>query len=171
MKLSQVKVLLEDHGYPYRLSTPADPVSAYTAMGYKIEGSSTPSVTLTVENPHHEKNIMLTFGSTDKEPELVELFFGGYFYELEEWGEDELPEKLMGYIEDILGGSTHIILARYADTGQWCGDGMYLESPVEEECSMAAFYREVQRIKAEIPNAQRRIYEIYSWNSYERIEH
>lgn len=175
MKLIEVKKLLEDNGYTYKQTVISSRAELYRQKGFHPSVDTGAFVLLSIPNPNHEKDIQIIFNDTTEDPDFYDLEFGGFWYELFDCEEEQLPQELLAEIQRIINGSTYVIFASTIKKGiHWTWDGVYYDLPGDEMNSMDAFRDAVSKIKSpknwwKKLTGKTDIYEIFSWTNYERI--
>ena len=106
MKLTEVKKLLEDNGYAYKQTVLPGRAEFSRQKGSCPSTDTGAFPMLTIPNPHHEKDIQLRFRDAAADPDFYDLEFGGYWYELFDCEEEQLPLELLTEIQRIVSGST-----------------------------------------------------------------
>lgn len=174
MKLTDVQKLLDENGYTYKASTVLSSLDFYRSKGFHPKAETGPFWLFSIPNPNHGKNIEIIFTDASDDPAFYDLEFGGYWYELFDCREENLPQELLEEIRRILSEQTYVIFATDARNGNWRGDFVYYDLPQEEMNDMAAFRRRISRIRA--PKSLWRkltgrtdAYEMFSWRTYQRI--
>ena len=167
MKLSEVRKLLDEREIQYILTAESSDGESYRKKGI-------PGVLylLTIRNPHHGKGIEIKFADASEDPELFDLDFGGYGYDL--WGqmEDELSRDLMDEIRNITSDRVWVILATDAKTNAVIRVDAYYDT--EDWNSMNRFQKRLRAIKKPKSLWHKLIgrtlcYEVFSWSNYEKI--
>jgi len=174
MKMSEVQKLLSKNGIDYSLSTEMSSAEFYRRKGFRPTEDTGAFRLLTISNPNHTKDIELIFADASDDPELYDLEFGGYWYEMFGCLEAELPQSLIDEIQSILCGRAWVIFATDAKTGKWFFDGLYCDTIEEEWNDMERLHKTLAKIKK--PKSLWRkfigrtdVYEIFNWQNYERV--
>ena len=174
MRMNDVRRLLDDLGIDYCVSRVADQREFYQQKGFLRAKDENAFQLICIVNPNHSKNIEIVFRSDDENPEFYDLEFGGYWYELFDCTEECVSAELKKEMIKIMAGETYIIFARDAKSGAWFYDQIFYDSDNAEENCMDEFQKYLAKIRA--PKSWWRklirrtdIYEIYNWNTYERI--
>lgn len=166
MPLKEARQLLAREGLPFtelhfeRERDFFESVCPWTGTG---AGRKDPVTVLRVEAPNGRRHLDLQF----VEDRLADLFFGGFSFEL--W-QDENPETaLLENIRLVTGGQSWVSIAVNGKTGRWMGDGWF---PVND--GNGTLREKLRRLEG--PKVwwkrllgSRRIYELYDWNEYHRI--
>lgn len=174
MKRTEIQELLTQNGYPYEARIVPSSMDFYRSKGFQPRKETGPFWLLSIPNPNHDKNIEIIFADASEDPEFYDLEFGGYWYEMFGFRDENLPEDLLEEIRWIVSGQTHVIFAMDAKTGKWFSDQVFFDLPEEELNDMDQYHRILARIHA--PKSLWRkiigrtdVYEIFNWNSYRRI--
>ncbi|MGN0292575.1 MAG: hypothetical protein ACI4D3_01070 [Lachnospiraceae bacterium] len=174
MTLSEVQLLLDQNGITYHFTTEPNRAVFYQRKGFSSSDDTGAFHLLTIPNPNHSKVIKLIFEDSSSDADFYDLEFGGYWYELWGWNEEGLAENLLDEIKNILDGKAYVIFATDAKTGKWFADSLYCDREDPEWNDMDSFQKAVTRIKK--PKSWWRkliqrtdIYEIFNWNSYEKV--
>ena len=174
MKMSEVQKLLSENGIDYSLSTEPSKSEFYSRKGFRPAENTGAFRLLTISNPNHTKDIELIFADASDDPELYDLEFGGYWYEMFGCLEAELPQSLIDEIQSILCGRAWVIFATDAKTGKWFFDGLYCDTIEEEWNDMKQLHKTLAKIRKP-KNLWRKligrsdVYEIFNWQNYERV--
>ena len=174
MKLSEVRRLLSENDISYTLTIESSRREFYGKKGFRTTEDTGTFYLLTIRNPHHSKNIEIIFADSSDNPEFYDLGFGGYWYEMFGWMEEELPQGIMDEIQNILNDKSWVIFATDAQNGTWFFDGIFCDTEAEEWNDMESFHKTINRIKNP-KNLWRKIigrmdcYEIFNWTKYEKI--
>ena len=174
MKMNEMQKLLSENGIKYTLSTEPSRSEFYRRKGFRPTEDTGAFCLLTIMNPNHSKNIEIIFADDSDNPEFYDLEFGGYWYEMFGYLEEELPQSLMDEVQNIVCGRAWVIFATDAKSGVWFFNGLYCDSIEEEWNDMEQLHRTIARIKK--PKSLWRkfvgrtdVYEIFNWQNYERI--
>ena len=174
MRLSEVRSLLKENQIPFETEVVPGRLDYYRKKGFRPRREMGPFWLITVPNPNHCKNMELVFSDASDDPNLYDLEFGGYGYELFGCRGEELPCILEEEIHRILTGKANVIFASDAKTGRWFADRIYFDLPDPDMNDMDAYRRTLSRIGA--PKSLLRkligrtdVYEIFNWFSYQKI--
>lgn len=120
MNITEAEALLRGHNIPFETAEYADENTFYRQTFLFTNAHCTESLrvkALTVYSPNGHRNIVLQFTEKDGEFEFVDLYFGGFCFELFalEAGNSETEEKpeavLLEMISDITAGEVSVIEA------------------------------------------------------------
>ena len=174
MKLSEIQKLLNENGIRHTVTTEQSRREFYIKKGFRPAEDTGAFRLLTIENPHHSKNIEIIFADDSSDPEFFDLEFGGYWYEIFGYLDGELPQGLLEEIQNILSGRAWVIFATDAKTGAWFFDSLSCNTPEQEWNDMDRLHKTISKIKKP-KSLWRKIigrtdcYEIFNWTSYEKI--
>jgi len=174
MKLTQVKQLLDDNKINYTVSKVDNRGDFYRRKGFKDTKVSHSFTLLTIPNPNHHLGLELIFISDNENPEFYDMEFGGYWHELFDLDETWYENELVNEIKNIMSGKVYYIFKRDAETGAWRSDSQYHDFDNDEMNSIAAYYKEIEKIHApktwlEKLKGKTMKYEIYNWTNYECV--
>ena len=127
------------------------------------EGEVRSVTVLRIEVPNGVRHLDVMF----RDDEFEDLCFGGFSYEL--WEFKDPQAALLDCIRDVMTGKSWCIVTVNAKTGRWLGDGLVC---VEEEGSLRRKLARLRRPRTwwERMLRTQRLYEVYDWNEYHRIE-
>ena len=173
--MSEVQKLLNENGIEYSLSIELRRSEFYRKKGFRPTDDTSAFHLLTITNPNHSKSIEIIFEDDSENPEFYDLEFGGYWYEMFGWMEEELPQVIIDEIQNIMFGRAWVIFATDAKTGRWFFDGLYCDTVEEEWNDMERLHRTIARIRKSKSMWRKLIgrsdvYEIFNWTTYERIK-
>ncbi len=174
MKLHELTDLLVKNGYGYEICD-IDANEYYTSKGFRSSkrNKTTQIKVVTIKNPHHSQNLEFTLYKRDVDFVMLDLWFGGYSYELydDELYEDDL---ILEEIKRVMDNKVHIIFVRNAKTDLWFCDMAFWESDKDWENDMGEYDSTMKRIRKKKSLLWRIFgrtdkYEIYTWKDYECI--
>lgn len=174
MTLREVQLLLDQNGIIYHVITEPNRAAFYQKKGFSSSDDTGAFHLLTIPNPNHSKAIELIFMDNSSDAEFYDLEFGGYGYDMWGWKEEDLAQELLDEIKTILNGRAYVIFATNAETGKRITDRLYCDMEDPEWKDMHSFQKAVARIKKPKSWWRKRIrrtniYEIFNWNSYEKV--
>lgn len=174
MKLNEVQQLLKENNYQYEVSVIPNRAEFYRQKGFHATEDTSAFLLLTITNPNHKINIEIVFDGDSDVAEFYDLEFGGYWYGMFGYLDEELPHMLLEEIQNITDGKSYVIFAANAKTRKWFYSGLFCDTPEEEWNEMDQFRKAVEKIKA--PKSLWRklirrtdIYEIFNWQHYENV--
>jgi len=160
MKLKEAQSLLDDMGIAYALVSDKKLLPEYL-QEYAVGQA------LWIDNPNHQLGVAMMFAERQGTLVLEELYFGPYDYEWFGMSDGWLRENFLSTISAIVTGKHFVVRKNDMHTGNWLGDACF------DEEDMDAFEKTVERIRR--PRRFRKVfgrcavYEIYNWQTYERI--
>lgn len=167
MTLEEGRQLLAREGLPFielRFETERDFFSAVCPWAVTAAGRKAPVTVLRAEAPNGRRHLELQF----MEDRLVDLFFGGFSFEL--WEESDPEKALLESIRLVTGGQSWVSITVNAKTNRWMGDGWFPVNDGSGTLRQALSKLECPRAWWKRLPGSRRIYEVYDWNEYHRIE-
>ena len=175
VRLTEVEKLLKENNIPFTLTVKSYQ-EYWRKKGIEEKEKRTFSL-LTIPNPNHEKNIEIVFADASENPKFIDLEFGGVGYEMFQWEEEDLPRDLLNEIKDIRSGKEWIVCAANAKTGVWLSDHLFCDGDENDEDdwnNMDDLYKTISKIRKPKSlwskiTGRTRCYEIFNWNSYEKI--
>lgn len=177
MRLTEVQKLLKENNIPFTLTVEScqEYVRKRVLSAGKLELRA--YSLLTIPNPNHEKNIEIFFKDDSENPEFSDLEFGGFDYEMFHWEEEDLPQDLLNEIKAIRSGKEWIVCATIAKNGVWLFDKLFWDGDENDEDdwnNMDDLYKTISKIRKPRSlwskiTGRTRCYEIFNWNSYEKI--
>lgn len=167
MTLEEGRRLLEGEGLPFS-ELYYENENAYWAGScpWTItgRGRECPVTVLRVEAPNGVRHLELQF----TEGQLEDLYFGGFGFEL--WEAENLETELLEDIRKITGGQSWVGITMDAKTKSWRGDGWFPREDGDDSMETALEKLRRPRTRWERLFRTRRLYEVYDWNEYHRIE-
>lgn len=166
MTLEEGKRLLEGEGLPFS-ELYYENENAYWAGSCPWtltgRGRECPVTVLRIEAPNGVRHLDVVF----RDGEFEDLCFGGFDYEL--WESEKPHTELLDCIRDVMDGKSWCIVTINRRTGRWLGDGLVC---AEEEGSLRKKLAKLRRPRTRWERLFRtqRLYEVYDWNEYHRIE-
>ena len=133
-------------------------------------------IVLVVSSNNDHKNVELQFidENNDGEYTFVDLYFGEYFYELFDCQEECLKQSIVDEINSIISNNTVVIVANDLRKEKWYGASIFNKQE-KDGFGLPGFEKAIQRINkkkgliAKLFRSKMQ-YEIYDWNTYQRIE-
>ncbi len=127
------------------------------------EGEVRSVTVLRIEAPNGVRHLDVMF----RDDEFEDLCFGGFCYEL--WESVDPHTALLDCIRDVMVGKSWCIVTVNRKNGRWLGDGLVC---AEEEGSLHRRLARLCRPRSRWERLFRtqRLYEVYDWNEYHRIE-
>ena len=173
MTLSEAKELLKENNIPFS-ETCFSSISEFCLHidpYVKCICNNTPVISLTVKSNNGQKNIELEFidENNDGNYSLYDLWFGGFSYEFFVYEEECLRQSVLYEINRIISNNMIFIVANDLKKKKWLGDACFDLREAEDD-----FGKSMQRIKkpksfiSKLTKSQE-LYEIYDWNTYQRI--
>lgn len=174
MKLSEVKLLLEESRYNYELTIVPSRSEFYRSKGLYPTEDIGAFYVITIPNPNHKMDIQIIFMDDAEDSDFYNLEFGGYWFELFDCPEELLKDTLLNEIQDIINGRIYLIVGKDYQKDRWFFDHRFDDSLEEENNSMEAFYKNVKKINTPKNWWQKLTqkvysYEIYNWYNYEKV--
>ena len=132
-------------------------------------------IAIIIKSNNEKKNIELQFNLKDNVFFFEELSFGDYCFEMFDYKEEYLAKDLLENIQRIMSGSFKVILANDLKKHRWLGDVCFDMNDDDDVFGEQGFEKAINRIKK--PKSfiskltkSKMLYEIYDWNTYQRIE-
>jgi len=131
-------------------------------------------ISLVVLCNNENKDLELQFNEYDGEYYFVEIVFGEFCFEMFEHGEEFFVEDLMGIIFQVITDQLVVIVRNDLEKKRWVGDACFYMTENDPVYGEPGFFRELARIQMpknllEKKFSSQKQYEIYSYNSYQRI--
>jgi len=128
------------------------------------QGRNCPVTVLRAAAPNGVRHLELQFA----QDRLEDLYFGGFGFEL--WEAEDLEAALLEDIRLITGGKSWACIKMDAKTKSWRGDGWFPREEGSDSMEKALEKLRRPRTWRERLFRTRRLYEVYDWNEYHRIE-
>lgn len=142
---------------------------------YTKNAKSCKVIAIIIKSNNEKKNIELQFNLKDNVFFFEELSFGDYCFEMFDYKEEYLAKDLLENIRRIMSGSFKVILANDLKKHRWLGDACFDMNDDDDVFGEQEFEKAINRIKK--PKSfiskltkSKVLYEIYDWNTYQRIE-
>lgn len=174
MNLKEVKELLDKNNITYQLIQYNDEMDFWKhiiAFPSNTRGCKEKIIVIVIESNNGKKNIEIQFEETPDGFEFVDLYFGGFDFELFDTKDEYLSDELISLITEIMECKVGFIELVDLKNKRWCADASY---EYEDEESMLDYQRALQKI--EKPRSffdrikkSKLQYEIYDWNTYRCI--
>ena len=178
MTLSQAKELLKSNSIPFteiEFLNEADFFNHILEFPYTKKAKENKFYALVIQSNNQKKHIELEFEEKNGEYVFWDLWFGDFCFEYFSGNAEEDCSYLIEEIERIMKGSCTIINVTNAVTKRWIADAQFDRNDVDDDqFGELGFQKAMKRILKTKTLFERlfcfnRCYEIYDWNSYERI--
>ena len=176
MRLTEVQKMLNENNIPFTQMMESWKENSSKRNGEEKEVIESVCL-LTIWNPNHEKNIDMWLDGNSEDPEFSDLGFGGYCYEMFLRKEEDLQQTVLSEIKYILSGKRWVVYKSNAKTGAWPSGKIFCdgdETDEDDRNDMKKLHKTVSRIRKwknllHKLTGQATCYEIYNWNTYEKI--
>ena len=178
MTLETAKDLLNANNIPFEICYYRDEADFYRHIclfPYLKNAKPCKVTTIVIRSKNGHKNIELQFNETKDGTVFVELYFGGFSYELFDCQEEYLSNEILREIADIREGKVTVIEANDLKKRRWIADAQFdrsdKEDPVFGELGFEKAMIKVQKplsIFKKLFHAKIQ-YDIYDFESYQCI--
>ncbi len=177
MTLNDAKILLSENNIVFDMRE-FESVTAYwhhvSMFPYTKNAKPYEVIALIIPSNNGRNDIELQFNANDNNLRFEELWFGGYSFEMFDCNEEMLADDLMERIKEIQSGSFVVIVANDLKNGRWLGDACFDLNDDDDAFGRQSFEKAMRRINkpkgllSKLFRTQKQ-YEIYDWNTYQRI--
>ncbi|MDD6174815.1 MAG: hypothetical protein PUC59_03545 [Firmicutes bacterium] len=177
MTLDEAKVLLSKNKIPFELQEfnhEAEYWHHATLFPYTKNARPCKVVAMVIKSKNGKKDIELQFNAAGDAFRFEELRFGDFCYELFDCNEVTLADDLIRNISEIQKGHLIVIVLNEIRKKRWLADACFDRSNDDDTFGAPGFQKALQQIKkpkglfSKLLGAQKQ-YEIYDWNTYQRI--
>lgn len=177
MTLDEARALLIENNIPFELREFENETAYWhhtTLFPYTKNAKPCKVIALIVRSNNGEKDIELQFNAVDNIFHFEELRFGGFGFEMFDCNEEMLSSDLLDRIKEIINGNFMVVAANDIKKSCWLGDACFDLSDDDNAFGKAGFQKVMQQIQrpkgffSKLFNSKKQ-YEIYDWNTYQRI--
>ncbi len=176
MTLFQAKELLKSHSIAFsetELASEADFLNHFSQSTHTKKTKEHEFCALTVQSNNEKKHIELLFKEKNGEYVFWDLFFGEFSFEYFSDDADDDCSYLVEEIQEIMKGYRVFIVVTNPRIKRWTADAQFDRSDSIDEIN---FQKAMKRIRKKrtlreilFGSIFKFCYEIYDWNTYERI--
>ena len=177
MTLLEAKILFEKRRIPYqtaRYENEADYFRHLSPFPYLKNARNCKVTVLVIPSVNGKKDIELQFIPRRGEYTFVDLWFGGYSFEMFNWDPDLLEADLLDFIGQIVDGKLAIVEAHDLTRKRWAGDKSYDLTDDDNVFGAPGFREAVAKIEKpktlwQKLTGQRIQYDIYDWRTHRQV--
>ena len=128
MNLKEVKELLDKNNITYQLIQYNDDMDFWKhiiAFPSNTRGCKEKIIVIVIESNNGKKNIEIQFEETPDGFEFVDLYFGGFDFELFDTKDEYLSDELISLITEIMECKLGFIELVDLKNKRWCADASY----------------------------------------------
>ncbi len=176
MTLDEIKEMLQENNIPYEISEFENEREFWRHIilfNNTKDAKPCKVIALIIYSKNGKKNIELQFNESGGAFYFVDLYFGGYSYELFDCQEKFLQQSVIDEINSIISNSVIVIAVNDLKNQKWLGDAGFSKKE-NDDSELQDFEKAMRRINkrkgffAKLFKSRIQ-YEIYDWDSYECI--
>ena len=177
MTLNDAKILLSENNIVFDVREYENEATYWhhrMLFPYTKNARNSKVITLVVASNNQNKHIELQFNDIGSEFCFEELSFGDYCFEMFDYNEEMLADDLLDRIKEIQSGNFVVIVANDLKKRNWLGDACFVLNDEDDAFGRGGFEKAMERIHqpkgliSKLFRTQTQ-YEIYDWNTYQRI--